>query len=595
MATLAICGFETGDSSEGTGAGTHSIQGTTTRGAWSAYALKVNPTTTGTGSFAITGRDGSGTSTNWMAAVAFIRFYFRVDTLPASKQEEFLVVLTGISQLGALWVNDAGNIEAYDSTGTKKATGTAVLSTATWYRIECSIDTGAGTIEWLVDGTMDGSSPGTFPGTVDSAVFGKKTDRNGKTVVYYYDDIRIDDTAYPGEGRVTCLLPNANGANQTWTIGAGAGSHYQNVNERPPDGNTTYLLSPASLNNTETEALTNTVTVGVGGTINCVMACVIAKQNVAGGTFGVALKSGAATDVGTDATVGASYVLYGRLYDTDPNTSAAWIITAVDGIETGAVDTDATNRVRMTWTGAMVDYSPSTAAAARVSTPFVVTAHLTEANSGSFFVTPSLLLAAIAQPAAVTDHGLRELGRDPNASARTRRFEQLLSRTNLWANGDFIVVNGKLAVNPSSPTIKAMLGAMPGTTTGGNAKPGEVGEYIESFAPGPTAITGSIQTITSIYLTAGDWDVTGVGIFTINGTCGSHAVGSFDMPVLFGPNGSYTRGVNMGKMTGDAAHIPIPVCRYSLSAPTTIYLNAKVDLSVGTGLARGTIRARRVR
>src|SRR5262245_26017710 len=94
MATQTLCGFETGDSSESDStAGTFSIQGTTTRGAWSAYALRTNPTNTGTGSLRLRTRSTTGNFTNMNVATLYTSFYIRIDTLPAASDEEFFVVL----------------------------------------------------------------------------------------------------------------------------------------------------------------------------------------------------------------------------------------------------------------------------------------------------------------------------------------------------------------------------------------------------------------------------------------------------------------------------------------------------------------------
>jgi hypothetical protein len=261
-------------------------------------------------------------------------------------------------------INSSGNIAAYTNSTTLLATGTTVLSTGTWYLIEIKNGRDAGgVVEWKVNGTVDVSTTATLPGVNSGlVVYGKLTNRNGNTVDYYFDDCIYSDAAYPGAGRVTCLLPNANGTYQTWTIGAGSGSHYQIVNERPPDGDTSYLQSPLITNDFETEALTDGGTAGITGTVNSVMSCAILKQDptLTGGTARVALRSNTTDDTtSSDYTTTSSYVLIGKIYDTDPATSAAWVLSALDSIETGAEDTSAVNPVRMTWTGAMVDYTPS--------------------------------------------------------------------------------------------------------------------------------------------------------------------------------------------------------------------------------------------
>jgi hypothetical protein len=65
-------------------------------------------------------------------------------------------------------------------------------------------------------------------------------------VVQYFDDIYVDDTT--GEGSPTAprikrfypLIPNADGTYSQWTPSTGT-SHYELVDERPPDDDTTFL------------------------------------------------------------------------------------------------------------------------------------------------------------------------------------------------------------------------------------------------------------------------------------------------------------------------------------------------------------------
>lgn len=373
MANIAQTGFESGDTSEGIGAsGTFSVQGTITRGAWSAYAFRANPTTTGTGSVRIVGHLTTGAATNagFSAATIFCRLYLRVNTLPATTDEEFLrLTLVNNSTLKfALRITSAGLIAAYDGTPTIITTGTAVLATGTWYRIEFKVGTGAGAVvEWKVatgDGAAitDISTTATLSATNSGGVtVGKTVNYNGNTVDFYYDDILVSNAAYPGPGRCKILVPNAAGNYQIWTrAGADSGANWSQVNEVPPNGDTNYLLSDLVATDAETESLTDSGTVAISGVVNCVKSYANVKRDGASnGSINYRLRSATTDSDGTAYASTSSYAGICHIFDTNPATGAAWAVAALDAIEAGAVNQSVGFQTRMTATYAMVDYTPS--------------------------------------------------------------------------------------------------------------------------------------------------------------------------------------------------------------------------------------------
>jgi hypothetical protein len=145
-------------------------------------------------------------------------------------------------------------------------------------------------------------------------------------------------------------------------------------------------------------------------------------------------------------------------------------------------------------------------------------------------------------------------------------------------------------------------GGILGTTTNDNAAAGNVGEYISSTVLNPAAVplTTGIQTnITSISLTAGDWDVWGnVGLVQPSDTIigfayvATNSV-SATLPTPPGNGGSTT--YTPGSTLAGTALIPAGVARFSLAVTTTIYLVTEVNFTVDTCSAYGFIGARRVR
>ncbi len=150
-----------------------------------------------------------------------------------------------------------------------------------------------------------------------------------------------------------------------------------------------------------------------------------------------------------------------------------------------------------------------------------------------------------------------------------------------------------------SPTTKGIVG----TTTNNNAAATYVGEYIESeilVGAAVSVTTATATDITSISLTAGDWDVWGNvqslpdAATTTTLMISYVSATSATIPVY--PNkGAVAEisGVNIA--AGQVLTLPTGTRRYSVAAPTTIYLEVYMNFAVNTMTAFGCIAARRVR
>jgi hypothetical protein len=136
-----------------------------------------------------------------------------------------------------------------------------------------------------------------------------------------------------------------------------------------------------------------------------------------------------------------------------------------------------------------------------------------------------------------------------------------------------------------------------GTTTNNNASAGYWGEYVTASGSAVSLTSGTAANITSISLTAGDWDVTGTIQFVpaastttsqmfsgVSNTSGAN--GTFDQTTIT----RYPLSAGSGSTV-----LPTPVSRFSLSTTTTIFLVGSASFAVSTMTANGLIRARRVR
>lgn len=367
-AVVQICGFETGDATEAVVTSGTFDAGYTVVKRTGTYALRSNPTTTAVGYMDF--RQGGGPD---LGASAYARFYFRYATKAASGDEPIASFTnTGNVLKFELRLNSSGNLVAYDGGAAAVTDGTgaaATLNAGTWYRIEINInEVGAGdtdTFTVKVDGVDDITGTDDLAASnVRSIRLGKTTNRNGNSVDYFYDDLSIDNTTFPGEGQVSIMRPDGDGNVTTWTLCGGcAGADWENVDEVPPDGDTTYLVS--TLVNTETSNVTlqSAASAGITGTIAAVKGVVVVKNDGAGnGTFLIRLRSGGTNlDVGGIGATATYAGATGHLRTTDPSDSLAWTLADLNGLEVGAREGETTDRTRVTAMYVMVDYVPGAA------------------------------------------------------------------------------------------------------------------------------------------------------------------------------------------------------------------------------------------
>lgn len=144
--------------------------------------------------------------------------------------------------------------------------------------------------------------------------------------------------------------------------------------------------------------------------------------------------------------------------------------------------------------------------------------------------------------------------------------------------------------------------ARAGTSTNDNAAAGDIGEFISSTIASGSAVsltTATATNVTSISLTAGDWDVSGAG-FT-NPSLGNATAVLVGISLTSATLPSFNAGdTNYHAMVTTATDIsttvlPVGPWRVSVGSTTTVYLVGSVTFGSGTASMHGTLRARRVR
>ena len=140
-----------------------------------------------------------------------------------------------------------------------------------------------------------------------------------------------------------------------------------------------------------------------------------------------------------------------------------------------------------------------------------------------------------------------------------------------------------------------------GTTTNNNANAGVVGESISSNVTTgvPLTTSGTVYNITSISLTAGDWDVSGEVWFVAGTGAPTAAQAGISVTSASLPGSSGTaqaRSAITATLTASSAlNMPLRTCRVTIASTTIYYLVAYMIFPSGAPTAAGNIIARRMR
>ncbi|MBR8201702.1 hypothetical protein [Burkholderia vietnamiensis] len=157
----------------------------------------------------------------------------------------------------------------------------------------------------------------------------------------------------------------------------------------------------------------------------------------------------------------------------------------------------------------------------------------------------------------------------------------------------FTTINASGLITPSSTA------GIKGTATNDDAAAGSVGEF-----PSPTNLSGvaltsgSVANVSSMSLTAGDWDIQCVAQFTPNSTTNTSTYGAGISVTSGAYEGLGTYAAIVGASwpgTSGAPALVTPIVRKKFASTTTVYCVASSSFSGSTMTASGSMRARRPR
>ncbi len=285
-----------------------------------------------------TGAGGGGPNVTFTLPSTYATLITGFAFKPGTANTAFLELLTsGGTLLAYLQINASRFIEVRNVGNTLIATGTTALTLGNYYYVELKlfVNGASGTCEVHLNGVSEiASTTGNFGSTNIGKVYLGWSSATNTTCTY--DDVYACDTSgshnnsFLGDVRVVTVYPDGDGAHTQWTA-TGGGSHYTQVNETTPDGDTTYV-SDSTPGDIDTYTVTD---IDGGASVFGVQTNLYARKDDANTRQIAPLIRQSSTDyVGTTVTLGSSYVGYVQLYDQDP-TSTNWTAANVNADEFG--------------------------------------------------------------------------------------------------------------------------------------------------------------------------------------------------------------------------------------------------------------------
>lgn len=135
-----------------------------------------------------------------------------------------------------------------------------------------------------------------------------------------------------------------------------------------------------------------------------------------------------------------------------------------------------------------------------------------------------------------------------------------------------------------------------GVATNSSSAAGYVGEFVTSHIANASAVSISSMTatdMTTLSLTAGDWDVWG-NIAFINGNVASNSFAWISTTSATIPESSLRGGYNDATNTiSPDTSVQAPMVRISISGTTTVYISGYINIASGSWAMAGTLSARR--
>ena len=357
MTLLILEGFDGAGTTLGSGSGADMRN-------YIGARYNYNSTTTTTGSIraetgwgfgqALSWGDDGGSDTHWIdlelgssLATVYIGFAIRPGNRFARTQEILFQTWDGTTRdVVDCRVNNTATLSFFRDSFVRLAPAAYnVLRVNQWNYLEVKITHSAtvGVIEVRVNGQevlnetgLNTSASGSVTCSKIRLIGAEGQGLNDEDGQYLIDDLYVDDASFQGPIKIESLLPTAEGATINFTPSTGT-DNSANVDENPRNDDTDYNSSADTASNKDlfTTANLSNITGGIIGvqvTNDCRidaagdigMQSIVAEGTPTQGTGSV-----------VEVTDQANWAAVQHIFETNPDTASAWVVSEVNGMEIG--------------------------------------------------------------------------------------------------------------------------------------------------------------------------------------------------------------------------------------------------------------------
>lgn len=272
-----------------------------------------------------------------------VGFAIKMTAFPAIEGHLFLLMDSG-TVVASLSVTSAGILRVYNNTmfGTLLGSGSSSLTLSTYHYIELKIkiDNSTGTVDLYKNGSnilsLTGQDTQNGSNSYVNVLQLGSTSGSGTSTIDF-DDLYVSDTtgsyntSLLGDVRIETLFPTSDGSNTAWTCSTGS-THYTLVDETTP--NTSDYVSTSTVGNKDTYGFGD-----IGGTVSAIYGVQVnmaaLKDDAGSRSIAATVKSSSTNADGSSLALSTGQLIYTSIFETDPNTSAAWTQANVNAAEFG--------------------------------------------------------------------------------------------------------------------------------------------------------------------------------------------------------------------------------------------------------------------
>ena len=351
--------METGNFLEGVPSGTVSMSGTHAR--TGNYGAQISWTGGALSYYRVRKLNSAGVSIDLNLVNTYVQFHLYVPSgAPNNSGTACILSISNdtnhFNRKVFLFFHSGERLEVYDGVlGNYNITPAGSVPFDTWVKIQVYVGTGnPGPFKVWIDDNLEVDDTGNVhTGNANFVFLGKRTNFTGVSRTIKFDDMVIANAEITEDGGIYPMILDSDGYATVWTIGAGGGSDWQNIDEIPSDGTTTYLTSTQTIGNTSSGALESVSAASIPGLVHAVCPFhTVMRDGGGNGAVKMRLRSSSTNSDASGFSSGGTWVALKRIFLTDPNTGSPWVASDLNNVELAMVEQSGSAKTR--WTNAVL-------------------------------------------------------------------------------------------------------------------------------------------------------------------------------------------------------------------------------------------------